>query len=219
MAVTGTFTVSQIVTAAFRKARLVAVDEAVQASDLAHGIQALNWMLKAWQRFHGMSFAVTGGSLTLTTAASYTMSPVRPIRIINARYKGTNGIEIPMVELTRDEYDIISDKTTTGIPTQFYYDRQREAAKLYVWPVLSSATTESVEYTYERELEDISGGSDTIDIPVEWHEAAVYGLAARLCDDYGKDAQVVQMKAEMLLRDILAEDHSGSVFFLGEEYA
>lgn len=213
MAVTGTFTVLQIVTAAFRKINVIAVDETATADELANGIEALNWMLKAWQKKEWLTWTYTSGSLTLTTAASYTLSPVRPVRIVSARYKSTGGTETPMNRLTRVEYDELPLKTSTGIPTNFYYDRQKEAAKLYVWPVLSSATTESIEYTYERELEDIAAGSDVLDVPVDWHEAVIYNLASRLAEEYQRDIPRVHVRASDALDDVLAEDHEESVFF------
>lgn len=214
MAVTETFTVRDVVTAALRKIGVVAADEAVSAVDMADGIEALNFMLKSWQRKRYLKWTYTEGSKTLTTAASYTLSPIRPIRIHSARYKSTGGVETPMQRLTRDEYFNLPIKTTTGIPTSFYYDKQREAAKLYVWPVLASATTESIEYTYEREMEDIAAAGDTPDVPIEWYECVIYNLAATLSDDFEKDAQKVEIKALALLNELLADEVEDSVYFL-----
>lgn len=212
MAVTETFNVLSIVTAALRKIGVVAGDEAASADDTAHAIEALNWMLKAWQANEWLPWTYTSGTLTLTTAASYTLSPARPLRILNARLK-RSGIEIPMQEMSRDEYDRLPQKTSTGLPTSYHYDRQREAAVFYVWPVLATAAGETVEYTYERELEDIAASTDTLDMPVEWHECVVYNLAARLADDYEVAADRVVARAEMMLDKLLAHAHEGSLFF------
>ena len=218
MAVTETFTVGEIVDAALRKIGVVAIDEAASADDTAAAVSSLNWMLKGWQRKKWLTWTYASGSLALTTAASYALAPVRPIRILNARLKQSSGIEIPMVRLTRDEYDTLPDKTTTGIPTQFHYDRQRETAQFIIWPVLSAPSGETVEYTYEREIEDISGTPDTLDIPVEWAECVIYSLASRLADDYALNVPKVDARAAQLFEELMAEDREESVFLGCEPY-
>jgi hypothetical protein len=213
---TQTFTAGEIVTAAFRKIAVQSKDQAVETEDMAEGLRVLNWMLKAWQAKRYLTWTFTAGSLTLSTDAEYTLDPVRPLRILNARLKRA-GVELPMHEMTRDEYDTLPVKTTTGVPTQFHYNRQREAARFFVWPVLSAVNGETVEYTYERELADIAGAADVLDMPVEWHECVIYNLAARLADDYQITAPKVDARAEMMLQDLLADDREESVYF-GPEY-
>lgn len=213
MATTGTKTVSAIVTAALRKMGVTAADEPATAADMANGVEALEMMLKSWQREPHLDWTVTSGSVALTTGANHTLSPVRPIRIVSARYKGTGGNEIPMVEMTRDQYDSLPNKTSTGVPTQFYYDRQREAAVLYVWPVMASVTTETIEYTYQREIEDIAASTDTVDIPGEWYECAVYNLADRMMIDYEIQKSAITARAEYLWRELVGAGRPESVFF------
>lgn len=216
MAVTATKTVRQICTQALRRAQISDQAEAPDAIDLQTAIEELDMMLKAWQAEGNLLWTYTSGTLTLTTAASYTLSPARPLRILSARLK-RSGIEIPMQEMTREEYDNLPDKDVTGFPTQFYYDRQRESALFYVWPVLSAANGETVEYTYERELEDVTDGAETLDMPGEWWEATMYGLAARLAEAYAKTGplQWLGPRATTTLERALAWEREGSVFFGG----
>ena len=213
MAVTGTKTVLDICTSALRKIGVQAVDETPTADDLNVAISALNMMLKGWQNRGWLTWTYTRASLALTTDASYTLAPVRPIRIVNARFR-RGGIETPMQEMTRDEYDSLPLKTSQGIPTTFYFDRQREASLFYVWPVLAAATGQTIEYTYEREIEDKTIGSDVLDLPGEWWEAAVYQLALRLADDYMVTVtQTLFDRAERALDEALAHDREGSLWF------
>ena len=216
MAVTETKTVRDMVTHALRKAQITAYDETPTAEDADAALEDLNLMLKGWQLEPGLLWLVSSQSLALTTAASYDLSPVRPLRILSARLK-RNGIEIPMVRLTRDEYDELPRKDTTGLPTQFYYDRQREAAKFYVWPVLATAAGETVQITYEREFEDVTDLDDTLDVPGEWWEATLYNLAARLAESYMMTGayQMLTPRAVQTLDMALAQEREGSVFFAG----
>lgn len=212
MATTGTYTCREILSDAFRKLGVVAEDEDMTADQAETGKRALNRMLKAFQNHGANLWSYATQTVTLTTAASYTMAPARPVRINTVSFK-TGDIETPMQELTREEYRTLPLKTATGIPTCFYYDRQREAALLYVWPVLSSASGQTLIVDYEREFEDVDL-DDAVDVPGEWFDAVVYGLAARLADDYGADpGGKVMMRAERELELALAADREGSVWF------
>ncbi len=214
MAVTGTETVNEMVTQALKKAGVTGIGENATADDAANAMDELNYMLKGWQNKGYNLWTKTGASLTLTTNANHTLSPVRPLRILSARFKETaTSNEIPMIEMTRDEYDELPDKTTTGTPTQFYYDRQRESAVFYVWPVLSSVTAQTVEYTYDRELEDITALTETLDMPGEWWDAVMYSLAARLLETYNLNKPIIAQRAEMLLFEACAFDREASITF------
>lgn len=213
MAVTATATVREICTDAMLKIGAATLGQALSAEEADLARRTLSRMLKSWQmRGHPLYLRATV-SLTLTTAASYTLTPTRPQRIISARLK-TGGIETPMEALTSTEYDELPDKDSTGRPTTYFYDRQREAALFYIWPVLSSADDETVEITYEREIDDHASLNDTIDAPVEWHEAIVYGLAERLAPDFGRPP----MDGTLKYRAAIGSDAEGSVFFEPSEW-
>lgn len=210
MAVTGTQTVRDIVTDALLDIEVGAIGQAANATLSAHAVRVFNRIMKAWQLDDAApSFLKSSQTLTLTTAASYSLLPERPIRILSARLKRA-GIEIPMIRLTRDEYDSLPVKATTGIPTQYYYDRQKEDALFYVWPVLSVAAGETVEITYEREFEDVDI-NDNIDLPGEWWDVAVLQLASRLVHAYGSEGakQSVPMRAEIALNKALGASADG----------
>lgn len=214
MAVTGTKYVLDLCTAALKKARIVGMGDTAEAEEIADAMSELNMMLKDWQTETGNVWTLTGGSLTLTTANNYTLSPVRPLSIHNARFK-KSGIETPLTAITRREYDELPNKATTGQPVLYYYDRQKEAAKLYIWPALSVADGETIEYTYTRELEDIASTSDVVDLPGEMWSCAVYNLAARLAETYGLNRPDVQQRAMYLYERAMAFDQEESVFFAG----
>ena len=215
MAVTGTQTVRDIITDALLDLEVGSIGDEADATLAAHAVRVLNRVMKAWQLDDAApSFLKASQSLPLTTAASYTLSPERPIRILSARFK-RSGTEIPMIRLTRDDYDNLPVKTTTGTPTQFYYDRQKEDALFYVWPVLATAAGETVEITYEREFKDVEI-NDNIDLPGEWWDVAVLQTASRLVHAYGSEAakQSIPMRAEMALNKALGAAVDGeSVYF------
>jgi len=218
MTVTATETVRDIVTDALLDIGVSVIGQAVSADDMALGIRHLNRIMKAWNSLGFAKYLSSSQQITLTTSASYTLSPARPSKITTARFV-RSGIETPMIELTRAEYDELPNKAATGQPTQFYYDRKAETATFYVWPTLATAAGEVINLSVEREIEDISSENDTIDIPAEWYDAAVRSLAARLVFPYDISDQrgmVLNAAAKDALDTAIASDTEFSVFWGGE---
>jgi hypothetical protein len=216
MMVTATQTNSDICHDALRKIGVLAQDEVANADQIETARRALERMLKSWQNRGYMLFAVSSMSVTLTTAGSYSLTPARPVQIQNVNYR-RSGIDLPMIELNRQEYDRLPNKASTGTPTQYYYDRQKEAGTLYIWPLLATASGQTLEITYVRELSDVVLDA-AVDVPSEWWDATVYGLGARLADDYAIPAADVKAMAQMLLAEAAAGDREGSVYFIGDGY-
>jgi hypothetical protein len=212
MPVAGNYTARDLITAALRKIGVVAEGEQANADQIETGLRTLDRMLKAWQNRGYLVWSITEITVPLTTAATYVMAPPRPMRIMSARLRRA-GIDTPMQEFTRQEYDALPLKQAKGLPTCYYYDRQREAATLTVWPVLAAANGEEIRVTCEREIEDVTDLNAPVDVPGEWWEAVVYGLASRLADDYGVTADRIVLRAEAALFEARAADREGSVWF------
>jgi hypothetical protein len=216
MSVTGLYTARDIVTQAFRKVGIGGIGEEVAGEEFEQGLMELDMMLKNWQSRGMCRWLRAVQTVPLTTAASYTLNPVRPMTIDGVRIK-VGGIETPLTPMTGEEYDTLPQKTSTGRPSTYFYARQREDARLYVWPVLAAANGETLEVTYTREIADIRSPANNVDLPGEWWEVVVYNLASRLSDTFSLQNDRVTARAEMMLRDALAFDREASVFF-GEAY-
>lgn len=201
-----------ICTDALRKIGVVAQDQTATADEMETAHKALGRMLWSWQNKGYFLFSVTATSVALSTTASYALVP-RPFLVQSVRFK-RDDIETPMNSLTREGYDTLPIKTTTGQPTSWYYDRQVNSGTIYIWPVLATATDETLEITYVRSLDDPELTAD-VDFPLEWQDAVVYGLASRLTDDFMVNAPNIMARAERELDEALAGDREGSVYFVG----
>lgn len=217
MAVTATYTFRDLCTASLRKIGVVAKDEEADAEDIDVAKDALNRLLKHWQNREIDLPMKASQSVTLTTSATYTMDPVRPLSVDQVNFK-ENGIERPLERMTREEYDSLPNKASTGSPTAFYYDRQREAAVLYIWPLLATPAGQTLEITYTREFEDVVLTA-AADLPGEMWDATVYNLGARLMDDYEINNPRIERMAMKLENEMLSFDREGIVRFASDEYA
>lgn len=188
MATTLTYTAGQIATAALRKCGVTAVDRAATSDEMDAALVTFNAMLKALQIPSITVWKLSTASITLTDdTESYSIS-ARPLELGVVNWRSTDGIDLPMLRLTRKEYYELPDKDAAGTPTQFYYHRLQETGTLYVWPVQETGSG-TIEWEGQDEIDDITSTADTLDVPAEWYEAIIYGLAGRLCDDFGVDVQ------------------------------
>jgi len=215
MTVSGTtafaMTVSEIVEDARDLLGISAEEEPMEAVDLNKGVRALNQMLRAWQADGVQTWVLTEGTFALVasdadyvfgTGGSFTTVP---LEIMDMRIT-RNGTDLPMQRMSREEYFSLPNKATTGYPTCYYYDRQRNGGTLYVWPA-PDATGGTLKFTYRRMLNDVGDGTNTLDVPTEWMEAVTSNLAVRLAPRYEKTpSQIVLKLAETSYNSLKAFD-------------
>jgi hypothetical protein len=199
-----------------KKIRVLTHGEDLSAEDAQTALEELNLMLKGLQLEAPSLWRQTDGAVTLVAeTASYVLTP-RPFRVVEARYRSADGIDLPLCPFVRQEYIDMPLKSSAGVPTSYYVDYQRAAATMYLWPVPSVVTTETIRYTSQRVFEDLDSLNDDIDIPQEYLETVGYQLAARLTDTYGKDEPRVVQRAEYLLAIASQADREDYVQFIPE---
>jgi len=197
-------TASEIVEEARSLLGIHADEEPLEAHELTRGLRAFNMMLKEWQAEGVYISTLTEGTLTLTQAdVDYTFQAggnftTVPFEIVDMRIT-RNSRDMPMIEMSRQEYYALPNKTSQGYPTQWYYDRQRSTGTLYVWPA-PDATAGTLKFTYRRILMDMDNSTNNLDLPQEWYQAVTYGLAKKLMPRYGgagtPEGQLVLAEAE-----------------------
>jgi hypothetical protein len=209
-----TLTAAEIIEEARREVGIHADEEPLSAQDLVTGLRTLNRMLKAWQAEGVMCWTMTEGTLTLVASdesyvfgAGGTFTTV-PLEITDIRIN-RGGNDLPMQRLSREDYYNLPNKTSTGYPTCFYYDRQRSGGTLYVWPAPDS-TAGTLKFTYRRIIMDVDEASNDLDLPQEWYDAIIFGLAKRLGGHAGvlgsEDGKRVMVEAERSYMAVKAFD-------------
>lgn len=117
----------------------------------------------------------------------YQTNLVRPLRIISARsYNFASGIETPIDEMDRVEYQELPNKSASGAINGIFYDRRGGANStglLYLWQAPASVE-DAVKMTVARPVQDFTAAGDDADLPQEWIRAIEWGLADELADEY-----------------------------------
>lgn len=89
-------------------------------------------------------------------------------------------VDIPLYRMNRDDYTMLPNKSTTGRPTQFWFDRQLDPI-IVVWPTPSSMYLDDCIQMYrKRQIADVGNLNETIDIPPRWLEAVIWSLARNI---------------------------------------
>jgi len=111
--------------------------------------------------------------------STYTTKAQRPLEIIEARSINSNDNEIPLIPISRDEYMNLSNKDSTGVVTQFWYDPQLTNGVLHVWPTNADPKSR-IKATVKTQIMDFDSGSDDGEFPPEWTDTIVLNLAVRI---------------------------------------
>jgi hypothetical protein len=213
----------EVITATLRKMGVLGVAQSLDADEAEDCRVELNAMLKGWQRHGPHLWKTLQGSVTLVAAtASYDLTAtLNPLRIMSLRYRDTAARDLPMRLFTREEYYDLPVKTSAGIPAQFYFDALRGAPTLYVWPVKAAITTETLQATYQKRMDDIDDLSNDVDITQENFDTLIYAFAARMLDSYGVEGEVAKriiQRSQALLESASGFDREDVVRFVPDRY-
>lgn len=115
-----------------------------------------------------------------------------------------DGIDTPVHRITREQYHLIPDKDSEGLPTQVWYNRANNTYYLFQAPENS---TDVFRYMRLRRIQDAGTGQQTPDLPVWWWEALASGLTAFLAEKFKPEVFAAKLAlADMRLDAAVFED-------------
>ncbi len=145
----------------------------------------------AWSLENG---APSGTTINLTTplpgpaaAANnvfvYQNQIVRPLRVVSGRRFAFNGqIDTQMIMMSRIDYRNQPNKSNLGVLTQFFYDPRggsNTQGVMWIWPAPSSVNN-ALKFTWWRQIQDFSTPGNNPDLPQEWLDFLIWGLAEKM---------------------------------------
>ena len=119
----------------------------------------------------------------VASTASYTL-PVGTIDVLEPSIR-RSSIDTEILRLSLSEYQSLPNKTTEGLASSYFMDRQYTPI-MYLWPVPENST-DTFEYWAMKQVEDVTASNQDTDIPYRWTEALCAGLAFKL---YEKSSQL-----------------------------
>lgn len=143
-----------------------------------------------------LAAALTGDAASGNAVFTYTTKINRPQRITQdtANWHSLAGSDTPVRVVSREEYTRHPNKTTQGKIVEIFYDKQLGNGVLKVWPTPDDAT-DVLQFWYERIIEDFDASANTPDFAIEWSEALILGLAAKMAPSYASGTINLQERA------------------------
>lgn len=163
--------------------------ETPSAQNYADIIRVLNDVISQWQ---GPENIFTPGlkmwtreraSLTLSAKLSYSLKPSGgdlniqvPVEIMSVLLRDTDGNDVPLDEMTLGEYEAIPNKTNTGTPAKYMYEKRLTEGVLYL-DIVPSDITDTIQLLYRQPLELIENETQEFDIEPHLYRALKFNLA------------------------------------------
>lgn len=142
--------------------------------DLETARRSLNLMLTDWANRGVNLWTVERGQITLTQGQGQETLDASASDILDVVIR-RDGTDYVIERLGRSEWANIPSKSTTGRPTQFWYDRQI-TPQINMWPVPDNST-DILFYWYVRRIEDAGAMQNTAALPWRFLPCLVSGLA------------------------------------------
>lgn len=212
-----TYTVGELCLSAARELGAVGLGDSLDSEEEGEMVTRLNSMLAKWSVDANLFREATAETIIAAGVGAATLpAEVRDVRAV--RYVESSTYQRQLAPWNRDEYYALPNLAQTGTPTAFYFSKQLGGGQLFLWPVNSLDATLVVDYN--RTFFFAEGPDQELDIPAEWHEAALYGLASRCAGIFNTvelDPSIVQRcdaQAAASYQKALDADRPDSYYFL-----
>ena len=218
------FSISDIVEEAYERVGI----QGVSGYQLKGARRSLNILFQEWANRGLHYWEVANNSITLVAnQATYTMfrsttdgtSDATAIYgvddILEASFRNSN-VDTPLTKINRSAYQALSNKTSTGQPTQYFVQRfiDKVTVTLYLTPG-SDQAGKFLNYYYVKRIQDAGDYTNDADVPYRFVPCMIAGLAYYLAVKFAPDRiQMLKMLYEDELARALEEDGSSSSSFI-----
>lgn len=171
-----TQTAGQVCHSAARELGAIGVDDTLGAFEMEEMLTRLNSMLAKWGTEMNL-WREEMAELTLLGGTGAATLPPEVQDIRSVRYSESSSYKRTLMAWNRDQWLLLPNRTQAGPPTIYYLSQHSEGDRLYVWPVPADERT--LELDYNRAFYFAESPDQELDLPANWHEAVLYGLASR----------------------------------------
>jgi len=208
MSSTYTVTRDQVITLALRKLGVLEIGSSPDPDTVANAAMSLNLLikqlstdgLKLWKVSEliipltsGQTQYTLGGSTSalmydaLNPTVAITDKPLKAIQGFYRNLQSTPAIDTPVMLVSKQEYNVLGSKFSTGTANTIFYDPRKLNGVLYVYltPDLNAQTNIQLHIIAQLPLDDLNTALDIPDFPNEWMNCLVWNLADQLALEYG----------------------------------
>jgi hypothetical protein len=218
------FSIDEIIEDAYERIGL----QGVSGNQLRTARRSLNIMFQEWANRGLHYWEVANNSITLVAdQATYTMfrstgdgtSDATAVYgvddVLEASFRNSN-VDTPLTKINRSSYQALSNKTSTGQPTQYFVQRfiDKVTITLYLTPG-SDQAGKFINYYYVKRIQDVGDYTNATDVPYRFVPCMVSGLAFYLAQKFNPQlVQQMKLLYEDELNRALQEDGSSSSSYI-----
>ena len=219
-----TFSIDEIIEESFDRLGMFTLN----GGHLKTARRSLNIMFQEWANRGLHYWEIANNNITLVNGqAVYTMfratgdgtSDATAVYgvddILEANYRN-NNVDTPLTKINRSTYQGLSNKTSTGTPSQYFVQRfiDKITITLYLTPGASEAG-KFLNYYYVKRIQDVGVYTNATDVVYRFVPCMVSGLAFYLCQKYQPQrCQEMKLYYEDELNRALTEDGSSSSSYI-----
>ena len=145
--------------------------------------------------------SVVSGTATYTLDATY-------VDLLEVVLRNSGGTDFTLTQMSRNEYLTIPNKTSTGQPSQYFFDRQT-IPTITLWSTPNASFT--LVYYYVRRIQDADTLINTTDAPFRFLPCMAAGLAYYIAIKKAPDRiQILKSICEEEFQRAAAEDASST---------
>lgn len=199
---------NDLISRALRLVGALSAGETANANDSLEALDDVNDMLDQWSLEDLMLYYDKVTTLPLVAGQiQYSIGPtgtdlvmVRPIEILSANYRDSQDLDCGVAVVSMEDYQRIVQKTTPNtIPNTIAYQPTNPDGTLYVWPPPQAGY--SIRMLTNNLFTRVADLSEDVPLPIGYNECFLYGLAERLCIQYGRE----EMLATIVERSRIAK--------------
>ena len=218
------FSISDIVEEAYERLGI----QGVSGYQLKSARRSLNILFQEWANRGLHYWEVANNNITLVAdQATYTMfrattdgtSDATAVYgvddVLEASYRNSN-VDTPLTKINRSQYQALSNKTSTGTPSQYFVQRfiDKITITLYLTPG-SNEAGKFLNYYYVKRIQDAGAFTNATDVPYRFVPCMVSGLTFYLSQKYAPQrTQEFKLLYEDELQRALSEDGSSSSTYI-----
>ena len=218
------FSIDEIVEEAYERIG----QQNVSGYQLKSARRSLNILFQEWANRGLHYWEVANNSITLVAdQAVYTMfrstgdgtSDATAVYgvddVLEASFRNSN-VDTPLTKINRSQYQALSNKTSTGVPTQYFVQRfiDKVTITLYLTPG-SDQAGKFINFYYVKRIQDVGDYTNATDVPYRFVPCMCAGLAYYLAiKNAPQRVQELKLLYEDELQRALSEDGSSSSTYI-----
>ena len=227
-----------------RKLGVLEIGDTPDSSSVANAAMSLNLLLKQFNTDGLKLWKVSELIVPLTAnKTSYTLGgsgsdlmydalaptvPItdKPLKVIQGFYRNTAvtpNIDTPVLLVSKQEYNILGSKFSTGTANTIFYDSKQTSGILYVYltPDANSQANLQMHLVAQMPINDINSATEVPDFPNEWMNCLVWNLADQLAMEYGvpmNARQEIAQRATLYKTQMVDWDVEASSTFFSPDF-